>query len=306
VTSVADHLSDEQLSTLLDAQLAAADETAALAHLATCSACTRRLADFRAVSTLLRQLPEVEPPRDFLVGPRVVAEPTNVIRLQRWYTWSRAAAGSLAAVFVFLVAGTLFVDATRPITVPQAALAPAPRGEVRTADSPATAPTANTAGAESQPAAAPKPAAPAAPPPAATPQQAPAAQQAAKPATAAQEAAKPAGAAQEASKPAAAAPAALQARAQPTPAANEQPLTAADASDQVKAATSVSALATATSVPVAQPSRDFAASPVTDAAAPWRAAASVAGILAALALLIAFVVRHRLRAVRTHPTTVQE
>jgi hypothetical protein len=263
VTSVADHLSDELLSTLLDAQLGPADEAAALAHLATCSTCTQRLADFRAVSAMLRRLPEIEAPRDFSIGPRgAVAEPSNVIRLQRWYTWSRAAAGSLAAVFVFLVAGTLYVDATRPMSVPQAALAPAPRAEVRTAENQATAPTANTAGAP-PPAAAPKPAA-----------QAPAA------------------------------PAAFQSRAQPTPAPSEA-LTAADASDQVKAATSVSALATPTSVPLARQTRDVTTAP-TDAAAPWRTAASIAGILAALALLIAFAVRHRLRAARTHPTTVQE
>jgi hypothetical protein len=276
VTSVADHLSDELLSTLLDAQLPQADEADARAHLAKCSTCSQRLAEFREVASMLRRLPELEPPRDFSIGPRVVAEPSNVIRMQRWYTWSRAAAGSLAAVFVFLVAGTLYVDTTRPMTVPQAALAPAPRAEVRTADSPAApTPGAAAAGAPA-PASAPKPAAqpPAAPAP------------------------------QESSKPSAAAPAAFQSRAQPTPAANEA-VTAADASDQVKAATSVSALATPTSVPVAQPPRDTSTVP-TDAAAPWRAAASVVGILAALALLIAFLVRHRLRAARAHPTTVQE
>ena len=59
---------------------------------------------------MLRQLPEVDPPRDFSLGPRLVADPPNVIRLQRWYTATRAAAASLAAVFVLLVAGTLYVD----------------------------------------------------------------------------------------------------------------------------------------------------------------------------------------------------
>src|SRR5437016_1677094 len=71
----------------------------------------------RELVALLRALPSVDPPRDFRLGPRLVADPPNVIRLRRWYAWSRAGAGALAAAFVFLSVGTLYVD-SRPTATP--------------------------------------------------------------------------------------------------------------------------------------------------------------------------------------------
>jgi hypothetical protein len=113
-----DHLSDETLSALIDNQLSSDDTSASQVHLGTCSACALRRDELRSVAELLRSLPELEAPRDFALGPRVVADPPNVIRLQRWYAVTRAAAASLAAVFVFLAAGALYVD-SQP--VPRAA-----------------------------------------------------------------------------------------------------------------------------------------------------------------------------------------
>jgi len=241
---MADHLSDDILSALLDAQVAPDQERAVQAHLAGCDACTRRLIELRSVVALVRGLPELEPPRDFALGPRLVeaTAPSNVIRLERWYTWTRAAAASLAAVFVFLAGGTVYMDAARPATSQTAfesrASAPAPTLAPGNVPAPAPAP--------------------------------------------------PQLAARSAAKEAAGA-------------------TAQDASDQVKAATRVTALATPTSVPIAQPrpaARETDA--VFDPAAPWRGAASVAGVLAALAVLGALVARHRVRRARAQLTRNQE
>src|SRR5438270_198779 len=57
-----------------------------------------------------RRRPAASAPR-----PRV-PEPANLVRLRRAYTWARAAAGSLAAVFVLLVGGAFYLDATAPST----------------------------------------------------------------------------------------------------------------------------------------------------------------------------------------------
>lgn len=165
-----DHLDDELLSALVDAELSP-DETAfAQSHLAACAECSERLAGFRSVAVLVQRLPELEPPREFALGPRLLVDPPNVIRLRRWYTATRATAASLAAVFVLLAAGALYIDA-RPGVVPAAQVAKpqvlssapasaappaaAPRAAVPQA-SPALAPAAGAA-------AAPRPAAPSQP-----------------------------------------------------------------------------------------------------------------------------------------------
>ncbi|HET6320086.1 MAG TPA: hypothetical protein VFG86_26820 [Chloroflexota bacterium] len=108
--TLTDHLADDTLSALLDEQLAPAELSAARAHVELCASCAERLAELRQVVGLLRGLPLVQPSRDFTLGPRLVDDPLNVIRLQRWYTWARAGAASLAAVFVLLAAGSIYVD----------------------------------------------------------------------------------------------------------------------------------------------------------------------------------------------------
>ncbi len=211
---------------------------------------------------MLQALPSVEPPRDFRLGPRLVADPPNVIRLRRWYAWSRVAAGALAAVFVFLSVGTLYVD-SRPVSS-TATLA-------SKAQSSAPAPAAqNAPGAESRDtssapvAVAPSPAA-----------------RAAAPALAPQ-------------PPAAGGAPAVRSQAAPAPTSTEP--------DQVAAATTVRPLPTQVPTPtqIAQPATPFAsAAPAplpTDPGVPLRIAAGLVGVLAAFGILLALFVRHRLHA----------
>jgi hypothetical protein len=265
------HLSDETLSTLLDGQLTASEAAMARAHLATCAACAQRLAGLQSVASMLRGLGEVDLPRDFSLGPRVVVDPPNVIRLQRWYTWSRAAAASLAALFVFLIAGSVYTDlAPRPaannLTLSRAPLSsPVPAAARESAPAPAS-----STGESAAAGAAPKSATDAQKPAAALP------------------------------PPKAAAPALAQASpAAPAAAQRAVPEATPDASDQVTAATSVSPLATPTSPPVAQLLRTQERAEAGDPTAQLRLAAIAAGVLAALALFMAIVVRHRLRAAKT-------
>jgi anti-sigma factor RsiW len=110
VTQPPAHIDDNVLSAFVDQQLTPDESTNVIVHLQTCPACQAHLDGFRSVASLLRQLPELDPPRDFSVGPRLLVDPPNVLRLRRWYTATRVAAGALAAVFVFLLAGTLYVD----------------------------------------------------------------------------------------------------------------------------------------------------------------------------------------------------
>ena len=130
MTRSADHIGEELLSAFVDDQVTTEDRALVQAHLQTCAACQQRLDELRAVVDLLHALPDVPTPRDFMLGPRVVADPPNVVRLRRWYAATRLAAGSLAAVFVLLTAGALYVDsrptqlATTAASQPQPALAP--------------------------------------------------------------------------------------------------------------------------------------------------------------------------------------
>jgi anti-sigma factor RsiW len=155
VTQPTNHVDGEILSALVDNQVSA-DEAARIdAHLAACPECQERLEEFRSVSALLRRLPSVVPPRDFALGPRLLVDPPNVIRLRRWYTVTRTAAASLAAVFVLLSAGTLYVD-SRPggaadgeVARPQVLSAPAASNPTSApaAARPAAAPVASPAAA---------------------------------------------------------------------------------------------------------------------------------------------------------------
>jgi hypothetical protein len=300
VTQV-EHLADDVLSVLVDERLSPAESQAAREHLATCASCSERLAELRTLSGLLRALPEVDLPRDFSIGPRPVAEPANVIRLQRWYTWARAGAASLAAVFVFLVAGTVFLDSgavpSRPTTAFQAS-----SGEGAVA---ANAPRAAAPALAPATAATPAPTtAPNAPP--AAPAQAPAPA----PAAALRDAAPAAAGAQAQAKPApqsaASQPAAAEAPASTVAATTPQ------TTDQTAAATSVQPLPTVAPMPpptaaavAPAPAALAPPSPPVDLATPLRVAASIVGFLAVLALLGALVARHRLSRARA-PLPPQE
>ncbi len=295
--TLADHLSDEVLSVLVDEQLSPAELQAARVHLEACTRCTEQLAELRRLKALLGDLPELDLPRDFALGPRLVADPPNVIRLERWYTWTRAGAASLAAAFVFLVAGTVYVDTVSP-----------PRFDARTTQAVANAPkvAVPAAAPASAPATVPTTAPTAAVAPAAPPQSnaVPGVPAAAR--DSAQSASAPASAGgATAQQPAAQ----LAARSQPSAAESEPKPAAGDTADQTAAATRVQPLPTLPPTPVPQPPAapvaSTAALSVVDPAAPLRTAAVIAGVLAVLVLLGALVVRHRLSRARA-PIPLQE
>ena len=267
------HLADQTLSALIDDMLDAAELADAQAHLHACAECSRRVEELRSVASLLRQLPDLEPPRSFALGPRAVADPPNLVRLRRWYAASRVAAAALAAGFVFLLAGTLYGE-SRPMPLaaqPAESFSPATGGAGSRAV--ATVPSGTqqlSARDAARPGAAPAIAPAAAPPPTSAPAQA-----------------------------AAGAPAPAAARAAPAAVSNAAP----DPDDQVAAATSVRPLPTPlptpttvvapTAVPLAA---RLAPTPQPgDDAATLRWGAATLGLLAALALFAAVVLRHRLR-----------
>lgn len=127
MTRSADHIGDDLLSAFVDDQVTPQDRALVQAHLRTCALCQQRLDELRAVVDLLRALPDVPTPRDFTLGPRAVADPPNVVRLRRWYAATRVAAGSLAAVFVLLTAGVLYVDSRPTHLASTAASQPRPQ-----------------------------------------------------------------------------------------------------------------------------------------------------------------------------------
>jgi Putative zinc-finger len=256
VTHSADHLGDDLLSAFVDDQLTPDEAQQVRAHLATCSVCQERLDGFRSVAALLRRLPEVEPPRDLSLGPRHVVDPPNVIRLRRWYVVARTSAATLAAAFVFLSVGALYVDSRPTATATES---------VRT--------TVAQDGAASAPAA---------------PQVAPAAST--PPVRAAAPAVAPAGAPAAAAQASPAAGAAAVARAVPSKPQPDDQVAAATSINPLPTlpptpqptAVAFTAPGTSGSVPV-------------DPAAPLRNAALGVGVVAVLTLLAALVVRHRLR-----------
>jgi hypothetical protein len=130
MSETGEHPSDELLSAAVDDRLAPDEAVALGAHLGACAECTARAHNFRAVVGLLRALPSEDPPRDFRFrhGQHLapVGDPPNVVRLRRWYTLSRAGAASLAAAFVFLSIGALYVD-SRPRVPAETAAPVAPR-----------------------------------------------------------------------------------------------------------------------------------------------------------------------------------
>jgi hypothetical protein len=105
-------VSDDVLSALIDRQVEQAEAASARAHLDQCAACQTRFAELRAVVGLLGRMPVLEPRRSFRIGP--VPLPSNVRRLSRWYAVARGATASMAAVFVLLVAGNVYVQSIAP------------------------------------------------------------------------------------------------------------------------------------------------------------------------------------------------
>ena len=63
------HLSEDELNRYLDGDLDSAERARADAHLSHCADCRSSLADVQMLTSLLRDLPQVEVPRSFQLGP---------------------------------------------------------------------------------------------------------------------------------------------------------------------------------------------------------------------------------------------
>jgi anti-sigma factor RsiW len=86
----------------IDGRLKESEQREMEKHLAACPACTVRVSEFRSVSSLLDELPQIEPSPafDVRVRARIAAEPLK----QDWWSWLGAAPRVLVAASMLLVA----------------------------------------------------------------------------------------------------------------------------------------------------------------------------------------------------------
>jgi anti-sigma factor RsiW len=90
----------------IDGRLKESEQREMEKHLAACPACTVRVNEFRSVSSLLDELPQIEPSPafDVRVRARIAAEPVK----QDWWAWLGAAPRVLVAASM-LIAATVWV-----------------------------------------------------------------------------------------------------------------------------------------------------------------------------------------------------
>jgi hypothetical protein len=104
---------EKQMMPYVDGRLKASEQREVEAHLATCAACRVRVNEFRAVSGLLDELPQIEPSGAFdaRVRARVAAEPVK-------QSWWAVFAPSPRAVFAasMLLLATIWIG-SRPNNV---------------------------------------------------------------------------------------------------------------------------------------------------------------------------------------------
>ena len=76
---------EERILAYVDGRVKVSERREMEVHLATCAACRLRVNEFRAVTGLLDELPQIEPSAAFdaRVHARVAAEPTK----QSWWAW---------------------------------------------------------------------------------------------------------------------------------------------------------------------------------------------------------------------------
>jgi anti-sigma factor RsiW len=86
----------------IDGRLKESEQREMEKHLAACPACTVRVNEFRSVSSLLDELPQIEPSAafDVRVRARIAAEPVK----QDWWSWLGAAPRVLVAASMLLLA----------------------------------------------------------------------------------------------------------------------------------------------------------------------------------------------------------
>src|SRR4030088_1646381 len=94
---------EKQMMPYVDGRLKVSEDSAVEAHLAACPACRVRVNEFRAVSGLLDELPEIEPSGAFdaRVRARVAAEP---VKQSWWAVVAPSPRAALAASMLLLAA----------------------------------------------------------------------------------------------------------------------------------------------------------------------------------------------------------
>ena len=104
---------EKQMMPYVDGRLKASEQREVEAHLATCAACRVRVNEFRAVSGLLDELPQIEPSGAFdaRVRARVAAEP---VKRGWWEVFAPSPRAALAASMLLLA--TIWVG-SRPSNV---------------------------------------------------------------------------------------------------------------------------------------------------------------------------------------------
>jgi anti-sigma factor RsiW len=92
---------EKQMMPFVDGRLKASEQREVEAHLVTCAACQVRVNEFRAVSGLLDELPQIEPSGAFdaRVRARVAAEP---VKLSWWGAFAPSPRAALAASMLLL------------------------------------------------------------------------------------------------------------------------------------------------------------------------------------------------------------
>jgi anti-sigma factor RsiW len=104
---------EKQMMPYVDGRLKASEQREVEAHLATCAACRVRVNEFRAVSGLLDELPQIEPSGAFdaRVRARVAAEP---VKRGWWEVFAPSPRAAFAASMLLLA--TIWVG-SRPSAV---------------------------------------------------------------------------------------------------------------------------------------------------------------------------------------------
>jgi anti-sigma factor RsiW len=102
---------ETRLLEYIDGRLKEKEQREMEKHLAACPACTVRVNEFRSVSSLLDELPQIEPSAafDVRVRARIAAEPVK----QDWWSWLGAAPRILVAASMLLLA-TVWVGHRQP------------------------------------------------------------------------------------------------------------------------------------------------------------------------------------------------
>lgn len=114
-----EHPTTELLSATLDRQMASDEAREVDSHLLACRTCADDLAGLSTVQALVRALPEIRPPRSFLLPAPAAREPASSFRFPRLLVWTRAAAAVAAAFFgMFLTVDVVGTMAGAPASAP--------------------------------------------------------------------------------------------------------------------------------------------------------------------------------------------